>query len=254
MNNNDWYRYFAPRQVATLSAERQQADYAAAQQDLDFVLGQLGLESNASILEIGCGWGRHSVALAERGFAHVLSIDIAPELLQAAQAFAQQHGQNCQFHQQDFIEINDQPFDAIFSLYDRSCCGYPSEAADAQSLQHLANLLQPNGWLIFGINDWPFALPEASQRWAETEQGLELYEVIPDRSAMTCTDRLTVLNAGQRTSYELTRRHYYLPELQRLLNNAGLRLASAWHRLDQNRAYGDGSNGLFIIAQRASNG
>ncbi|MCA0352925.1 MAG: class I SAM-dependent methyltransferase [Chloroflexi bacterium] len=254
MNNNDWYRYFAPRQVATLSAERQQGDYAAAQYDLDFVLAQIGLGSNASILEIGCGWGRHSVALAERGFAHVLSIDIAPELLQAAQAFAQQRGQTCQFRQQDFIEISDQPFDAIFSLYDRSCCGYPSEAADAQSLQHLANLLQPNGWLIFGINDWPFALPEASQRWAETEQGLELYEVIPDRSAMTCTDRLTVLKAGQRTSYELTRRHYYLPELQRLLGNAGLQLVSAWHRLDITRPYGDGSNGLFIVAQRASNG
>ena len=57
MNNNDWYRYFAPRQVATLSAERQHADYAAAQHDLDFVLAQISIGSKASILEIGCGWG-----------------------------------------------------------------------------------------------------------------------------------------------------------------------------------------------------
>jgi hypothetical protein len=112
-------------------------------------------------------------------------------------------------------------------------------------------LLEPGGWLLFGINDWPFALPQPSQRWEETDLGIELVEVVPDRAAMTCTDRVTLVRPdGGRHAYALTRRHYYLPELRRLLQEAGLCLEGAWHRLDPRRPYGDGEEGLFVLARR----
>jgi SAM-dependent methyltransferase len=255
MSNNDWYRFTAPRQVAGLTAERIAADTAAAEGDLDFVLARTGLGQRDRILEIGCGWGRHSLALARRGFGAVTSIDIAAEPLAVARALAAEHDLGCAFDQRDFMDVAGGRFAALLSLYDRSCCGFPSEAEDARSLRHLAGLLQPGGWLIFGINDWPFALPGPSQRWAETAAGLELSEVIPDRAAMTCTDRVTRLRPdGRRERYELTRRHYYLPELRRLLAEAGLELVSAWHRLAESRPYGDGGDGLFVIARRAGGG
>ncbi len=251
MSNNDWYRYYAPRHIAELTPERIAADCAAAERDLHFVLQRTALTTTDRILEIGCGWGRHALALAQRGFVHVTSIDIAPEPLVVARALASEHGLCCDFRQQDFMTVTEGPYQAILSLYDRSCCGFPTEAEDQRSLRHLASLLRPGGWLVFGIGDWPFALPQPSQRWVETAAGWELSEVVPDRLAMTCTDRTTVVHHdGRRERYELTRRHYYVPELRRLLQAAGLSVVEVLRRLEEGYPYGDGSDGLFVFARR----
>jgi SAM-dependent methyltransferase len=252
MSNDDWYRYYAPRRLATLTAAQQAADRAAAERDIDAVLARTGLRPAERILEIGCGWGRHSLPLARRGFGAVVSIDIAPEPLALAEQLARSAGLLCDLRRRSFSDVDEGGFQAILSLYDRSVCGFPTEAEDARSLAHLAGLLRPGGWLVFGINDWPFQLPQATQRWHDTPDGLELVEVLPDRAAMTCTDRVTLVRPdGKRATYTLTRRHYYLPELRRLLVGAGFELVTALHRLVEERPYGDGGDGLFIYARRA---
>jgi SAM-dependent methyltransferase len=251
MSNNDWYRYYAPRRLPHQGADNIAADRVAAERDIAILLARTELRPDAHMLEIGCGWGRHALALAACGFERVRSIDIAPEPLALARALASEDGLRCDFRQQDFMAVNDGLYDAVISLYDRSVCGFPTEAEDATSLRHLASLLHPGGWLVFGINDWPFHLPEAQRIWHETADGIELNEVLPDRVAMTCTDRVTLVRPnGQREQHELTRRHYYLPELHRLLTDARLTLHAAFHRLAGEQPYGDGSHGLFIFARR----
>jgi SAM-dependent methyltransferase len=251
MSNNDWYRYYAPRRLAGLMPERLAADRAAAERDLDALLARTGLQPGERILEIGCGWGRHALALAARGFGRVRSIDIAPEPLEIARALAGEAGLSCQFAQQDFMCVEERQYSAVLSLYDRSVCGFPTEAEDARSLRRIASLLRPGGWLVFGINDWPFHLPAARRDWHATPDGLELTEVLPDRAAMTCTDQVTLLrDDGRRERYELTRRHYYLPELRRMLADAGLALEVALHRLADPAPYGERDEGLFVFARR----
>jgi SAM-dependent methyltransferase len=250
MSNTDWYRYYAPRRLADLTPERIAADCALAEQDIDAVLERIELATDDCILEVGCGWGRHSLALAARGFSRVHSIDVAPEPLAIARVLADKHRLHCSFRQQDFLEVRDGPYAAILSLYDRTVCGFPSEEADAASLRQLAALLAPGGWLIFGINDWPFHLPEPRRDWRETPDGIELLEVMVDRIAMTCTDHTTLVRPdGRREHYELTRRHYYLPEVRRLLADAGFTLETALHRL-AGTTYGSGEDGLFIFARK----
>jgi SAM-dependent methyltransferase len=251
VSNNDWYRYYAPRRLAELTPERIAADRAAAERDLDALLARSDLQSEDRILEIGCGWGRHALALAARGFQHVTSVDIAPEPLAVARALTSEAGLRCDLRQQDFLCVHDSPYDAVISLYDRSVCGFPTEAEDAGSLRHIARLLRPGGWLVFGIDDWPFHLPEAQRDWHETPNGVELTEVLPDRAAMTCTDRVTLMRLnGERERHDLTRRHYYLPELRRLLADAGFALQASLHGLADTRPYGARDQGLFVFACR----
>ncbi|NJO83954.1 MAG: class I SAM-dependent methyltransferase [Blastochloris sp.] len=251
MTNTDWYRYYAPRRL-NLTPERIAADCAAAEQDIDALLTRIALVPSDRILEIGCGWGRHSLALARRGFRRVCSIDIAPEPLTIARALADERGLNCDFRQLDFLDVDDGLFDAILSLYDRSVCGFPSAEEDVASLRHLATLLAPGGRLVFGINDWPFHLPEPRRDWREKTDGIELLEVTVDRTTMTCSDHTTLIRPdGRREHYTLTRRHYYLPELRRLLADAGFVLETALHRL-AGRPYGAGEDGLFLFARKES--
>jgi len=59
--------------------------------EVDFVLEELELPSGASILDIGCGTGRHSVELAKRGYA-VTGLDLSAEMLAMAAEAADASG------------------------------------------------------------------------------------------------------------------------------------------------------------------
>ena len=51
--------------------------------EVDFVLELLELPAGASILDVGCGTGRHAVELARRGYA-VTGLDLSSEMLRVA--------------------------------------------------------------------------------------------------------------------------------------------------------------------------
>ena len=46
--------------------------------EVDFLIDQLKLQGNERILDLACGYGRHSLELARRGY-DVTGIDITPE-------------------------------------------------------------------------------------------------------------------------------------------------------------------------------
>lgn len=56
-------------------------------QEVDFLLEELALAPSCSILDVGCGTGRHSIELAKRGYA-VTGLDLSSEMLARAASAA----------------------------------------------------------------------------------------------------------------------------------------------------------------------
>ncbi len=56
-------------------------------EEVDFLLDELNLAPGGSVLDVGCGTGRHSVELARRGYA-VTGLDLSSEMLAQAAAAA----------------------------------------------------------------------------------------------------------------------------------------------------------------------
>ncbi|MEM7028839.1 MAG: class I SAM-dependent methyltransferase, partial [Chloroflexota bacterium] len=67
-------------------------------QEVAFIVSQLGLSSGARILDIGCGFGRHSIALSEYGY-QVTGIDPAEAMITAAKYRARGEENSVEFHQ-----------------------------------------------------------------------------------------------------------------------------------------------------------
>jgi SAM-dependent methyltransferase len=61
-----------------------------------------------SVLDIGCGPGHYSVALAKQGAGEVLGIDFAEGMLQVARERATEEGvaDTCRFEKRDFLDFN----------------------------------------------------------------------------------------------------------------------------------------------------
>ncbi len=84
--------------------------------EVDFLLDELKLASGASILDVGCGTGRHSVELARRGYA-VTGVDLSAGMLAQAAEAAQKAGVQVEWVHSDATRfVSSKQFDAAICL------------------------------------------------------------------------------------------------------------------------------------------
>src|SRR5690625_5483861 len=85
----------------------------------DLIEDEIPKQSYPEILDLGCGRGRHSIALARRGY-QVTGIDLSKEVVGKAEEIAEEAGlRNVTFLTGDMREPLDQRFDAVLNLLDR---------------------------------------------------------------------------------------------------------------------------------------
>jgi ubiquinone/menaquinone biosynthesis C-methylase UbiE len=72
-----------------------------------------------SVLDVGCGPGRNSVAFVQAGAARVVGVDFSERMLEIAREFSRNHGaaSSCEFIQADFMTRSfDEKWDAVVGL------------------------------------------------------------------------------------------------------------------------------------------
>ncbi|NPV61871.1 MAG: class I SAM-dependent methyltransferase [Methanotrichaceae archaeon] len=73
--------------------------------EVDFLLEELSLQPGSSILDIGCGTGRHSIELAKRGYT-VTGLDLSSEMLSRAADAARSAGVNVNWIRSDATQFS----------------------------------------------------------------------------------------------------------------------------------------------------
>ena len=98
------------------SAYLRNAFTKGTEQEVAFLVGALGLDPGMRVLDVGCGPGRHSLALARRGFA-VTGVDLSPEFVELARSAAAAEDLDASFTVCDVRELRyDSEFDAVICL------------------------------------------------------------------------------------------------------------------------------------------
>lgn len=107
------------------------------------IVNLLGLKEGASVLDCPCGYGRHSLGLAARGF-EVVGVDINSEELQICLEKRDQH-LNARFVQQDMRKIiyNNQ-FDAVINMF-YSFGFFEEDEENLKVIRNFYNALKPGG-------------------------------------------------------------------------------------------------------------
>lgn len=109
--------------------------------EVDFLLEELGLATGDSVLDVGCGTGRHSVELATRGYV-VTGLDLSSEMLAKASAAAKAASVHVQWIRSDATRFSlPGKYDAAICLCEGSF-GLLSQTDDpiAQPLSILCNI------------------------------------------------------------------------------------------------------------------
>lgn len=89
------------------------------EQEVDFLVGALGLTPGARVLDVGCGPGRHCLALARRGCS-VVGVDRSPRFVALARAAAAAEGLDVRV---DATDVRDLAFAAEFDAAICLCQG-----------------------------------------------------------------------------------------------------------------------------------
>jgi SAM-dependent methyltransferase len=117
------------------------------------IFSEYQVPHGALILDLACGIGRHSVALAELGY-RIVGVDISPVYIERAKVLAEERGvaESCDFRIGDMRRVGEAlegfrgRFGAAINMY--TSMGYYDEETDEEILRQLLGLTAAKGVLI----------------------------------------------------------------------------------------------------------
>jgi SAM-dependent methyltransferase len=197
------------------------------------LLSLLGVSPPSGILDVACGYGRHSIELARRGYA-VTGLDLSDVQLQRAREKAAAAAVQVDWRQGDSRAMAfEGEFDAAINMF-LSFGYFQTDEEHLAVLRGVARALRPGGrflmdfwnreheirgferWLvertgeIFEVEEWEFDHVHGRLNWTN-------YVFFPD---------------GRRESWTHSIRAYTVVELRELFERAGLRFDAVYGTLD----------------------
>jgi SAM-dependent methyltransferase len=142
-----------------------------------------GVPVDGRVLDLACGVGRHSIALARRGYRCV-GVDISPEYIERARELAAAEGveDSCSFVACDMRRLKDSlggyRFDAAISIY--TSLGYYDAKTDVEVLTQVRELVE-RGVLVVEMMNWGYAKSLTGRRYSTIGELVRLEESFFDR-------------------------------------------------------------------------
>jgi len=220
MNSENWWReYFEEYYLLVEGTKSREATLRSA----DFIEQAFALPKGSRILDLGCGYGRLSVELAGRGY-RLVGLDLSPSLLGMAEESARREGVEIELVRGDMREIDyHNEFDGILS-WDTSF-GYFRDEENEDLLRRMARALKVGGKLILDLHHRDaYIQRHLGKQWERKGHHWIVEEIGFDalRSRLEIRGYLIDLRGGRVEEYTNSFREYTLPELRRLLEEAGL--------------------------------
>jgi SAM-dependent methyltransferase len=221
------------------------------EREADQIVERLGLQPGDAILDLCCGHGRHSIALAKRGY-QVTGQDLSELFLERARMEAAEAGVQVRWVARDMRHVPfEEEFDAVINMF--SAFGYlESEEEDRRALSQVHGALKPGGLFLLEIIHQAWLVRNFEPRgWHVGTEGVIVLEerelnLLTGRNEVTVT---LIHSDGARYERQHAMRIYTAAELVRMVTQAGLTLEAAYGGLDRRELTLD-SNRLVLLARK----
>ncbi len=178
--------------------------------EVGFLVDELGLEPGMKVLDVGCGPGRHALALARRGI-ETHGIDLSPDFLALAREAAKNEALPATFEELDVrVLAADAEYDAVLCLC-QGGFGLLGGDDDDEIVGRIARAVLPGGRIALTAFSAAFAI-----RWLEDDEDF-------DPRTGVFHEHATVRNeAGEERIFELWTTCFTPREVSLMARAAGL--------------------------------
>lgn len=203
------------------------------------------------VLDLCCGFGRHSWLLGEAG-CDVVGIDLSQDLLLAARELPDfEHRLRGRLIRSDARELPfcDASFDSVVNLF--SSFGYFGELDDARMLREIARVLRGGGLAVLDLMNPAYIRANLRDESVREDDAFLLRE----RRALADGGRRVIKDVELQSDGETKRwredvRLYELPEIRALLGGNGFELGDVRGGFD-GRAFDASAPRMLVSARRA---
>lgn len=245
---NDWYTDFFSgfncemweKAVTTEGTER----------EVDFLIDTLNLKPGAAVLDIPCGFGRHTIELAKRGFT-MTGIDISAEFLQMLRARIDTEQLPIHIIHGDILTT------PLTTAFDGAYCmgnsfGYVSYEGMRTFVKNVATALKPGAHFVINSGVVAESILPNFPKNGHYELGDLTMDIlnayIVGESYMAA--QLTYTKAGRSEMHYFKHYVYILAEISRMLAEQGLQTIAVYNSTEK-EDYQLGDRQMYLVAEKS---
>ena len=242
--DDDYLRIYRPQ----FTPERTAAE-------VKFIEDQLALTERGSVLDLGCGYGRHAVGMAQRGY-RVSGLDFNPHYLDIARQEADAKGVQVTWTEGDMRKLPfTEPFDGVYSYF--TSFGYFSDADNERVLAEIGRVTRAGGRFLIDLMNRDWLLTHPQQRtWTQRDDGALLMEetdIELPTSRVVSRQILIEPGGGPQVTKEFFLRAYTCAELSALLVRHGFHVRSVFGSIGGG-PHTTESTRLVVLSERSGDG
>ena len=258
----EWWKHLFNRTYLLTDGDVVEND-ANTRADVELLMRAARLDAGHAILDLCCGQGRHSLALAARGFGRVTGLDASAFLLRLARrrARAQRAGVRFRLGDARQLPFAEGSFDCVAVL--GNSFGYFEAADDDRAvIAEIARVLRPGGAIALDLCDGEWTsrnFQPRSWEWID-ERSFVCREraLSKDGTRMISREVVTRTTRGVTVDQFYAERLYSRADIGALLGGAGFVDVTHHGELvsesDRNQDLGLMARRLFVSARRPAGG
>lgn len=225
---------------------------AEAKLEVEFAIRVCGLRPPAQILDLCCGFGRHSALFATKGY-HVVGCDLSPDLIQhfakridglpSKPMIVRGDARQLPFQKEEFA--------AVLSFF-QSFGYFESPKEDAHVIEEAARVLRPSGRFLLDLMNPDYALEHLEPVTVSGAAGMKMiqrrrYDAVQNKIIKNIT--ITIGDAHPK-SWKEEVRVYRQPAIEGYLKQVGLTPVE-WFGDFTGKPYSSSSPRMIVLAKKA---
>ena len=240
-----WQKYFDEHYLKVYKELEKETS-----REVEFILKLLNLKPKAKILDLCCGYGRHSIEFAQRGF-QVTGYDLSDFFIEKAKNDSSDLGLKIEFVKGDMRRLPfDNQFDAVVNIF-TSFGFFDKESDDFKVTKGVSRALKKGGLFLLDLKNREYVIRNFQRRrWRQQEDFIMLednfFDLFTSRWELT---RTLLFENGRKKENSFSLRMYTFTEILNLLKRSGFILESVYGDFDF-REYSLDSPRMILISRK----